>query len=113
MKASIWIQLPGMLSVNSSTNRRKINSVFAGHDVSAAVSMAGKVWVWGAGFFWQLGQEDNKDRLVPTTLGNHSAPQPLLLSLLHISQLLETAQPQSGSLVFWGTEEGANATRQT
>lgn len=47
----------------------KIKAICAGYDVSSAISMAGKVWVWGYGFAWQLGQDDNKDRLSPTPLG--------------------------------------------
>ena len=54
----------------------KINAAFAGFDVSAAVSMAGKAWLWGQGFFYQLGQDDNKDRLLPTSLDvSHSIRQ--------------------------------------
>jgi hypothetical protein len=90
----------------------KINAVFAGHDVSAAVSMAGKVWVWGAGFFWQLGQEDNKDRLVPTPLGTPRAPRSRPRSSTSHksssskskSHRLEPAQPRGGGRVFRGTE---------
>ena len=38
--------------------------------------MAGKAWLWGQGFFYQLGQDDNKDRLLPTSLDvSHSIRQ--------------------------------------
>ena len=43
--------------------------VAAGHSHSAAITSAGKVWMWGRNKHGQLGQGDREDRLVVVKLG--------------------------------------------
>jgi len=78
----------------------KINAVFAGHDVSAAVSMAGKAWVWGYGFFFQLGQDDKKDRLVPTPLDVSYTIRHMAFGAQHAALVGHT-----GVCMTWGNSE--------
>ena len=78
----------------------KIKSVFAGHDVSAAVSMAGKAWLWGAGFFWQLAQTDNKARLEPAALDSAYSIRHLDFGAQHAA-----AVTHSGVLLTWGNSD--------
>jgi alpha-tubulin suppressor-like RCC1 family protein len=78
----------------------KIKAVFAGHGVSAAVSMAGKAWVWGYGFFFQLGLGDKHDRLIPTLLDVPYSIRQMAFGSQHAAAVGHT-----GVLMTWGNSE--------
>lgn len=78
----------------------KIRAVYAGYDVSSAVSMSGKAWVWGMGSSFQLAQPDMKDRLVPTPLDVSCSVRHLAFGAQHAAAVGHT-----GTLLTWGNSE--------
>ena len=74
-----------------------ISSIHAGFEYSSAVSTSGKVFVWGYGHFYVLGQGDKKDQLAPVVLDFPTSIRQLAFGSFHAA-----AVSHSGMLFTWG-----------